>query len=137
MRFYLMSLVAHCLSQHLCIFKLRPICLHCNRSVHGAGVTKHCVLQCKVWSHSVRRSGLHWGTSSWQDTCIPRRPPSFLCCTKPTWWETNSPTATACSPCYLLNTRKPSVFLQSSPLRSLPYPLSPPCLTKSWPTSCL
>lgn len=47
----LTSLVAHCLFQHLHIFKLRPICLHCDRNAHGAGLTIHCILQCKVWSH--------------------------------------------------------------------------------------
>lgn len=57
MHFYLTSLVAHCLSQHLHIFKLRPICLHCHRNVHGAGLTIHCILQCKVWSHSLLGAG--------------------------------------------------------------------------------
>lgn len=54
---YLTSLVAHCLSQHLHIFKLRAICLHCNRNAHGAGLTIHCILQRKVWSHYLLGAG--------------------------------------------------------------------------------
>lgn len=54
---YLASLFVHGLSQHLHIFKQRPICLHCNWNGHGACLTIHCVLQCKVWNHSLGRSG--------------------------------------------------------------------------------
>lgn len=41
---YLPSLLVHCLSQHLCIFKQSPICVHCYWHAHGAGLTKHCIL---------------------------------------------------------------------------------------------
>lgn len=42
--YYLPSLLVHCLSQHLCIFKQSPICVHCYWHAHGAGLTKHCIL---------------------------------------------------------------------------------------------